>query len=86
MVELAAHQAEGSERLAGHDAGGDRRHRQADHLGDEGDGARGPRIDFENVDLAVLDRILDVHQANDIERPRQLRSLTLELGHRGLRQ
>ena len=86
MIELAAHQAEGGKRLAGHDAGGDRRHRQADHLGDEGDGARGPGIDLEDMDLAILDGILDIHQADDIERPRQLRGLPLELGHRGLRQ
>ncbi len=56
------------QRLAGHDAGGDLGDRRADGLGDEGHGARGARVDLEHIDRAVLDRVLHVHQAADIER------------------
>ncbi|MEZ5458817.1 MAG: hypothetical protein R3E65_05765 [Steroidobacteraceae bacterium] len=35
-------------------------------LGNERRGARCPRIDLEHVDEAVLDRELDVHQADDL--------------------
>ena len=45
--------------------------RLADDLGDERHRARGARIDFEHVDLAVLERELHIHQAADIERQRQ---------------
>ena len=39
-------------------------------LATNGHGARGARIDFEDVDLAVLQRILHVHQAADFKRQR----------------
>jgi hypothetical protein len=58
MVELARIRLlaiEGGELFTGHDAGGDLGDRRADGLGDEGHGARGARIDFEHVDVAVLD-------------------------------
>jgi len=37
-------------------------------LADERHGARGARVHFEDVELVVLDRELDVHQADDLER------------------
>jgi hypothetical protein len=58
--------------LAGHDRAAILAIGQADGLGDEGHGARGARVDFEHVDLAVLDRELHVHQADDVERQGQL--------------
>ena len=69
------------ERLAGHDARRDLGDRQADDFGDEGHRARGARIDLEHVDLAVLDRVLHVHQPADVERERQRARLPLELGN-----
>lgn len=53
--------------LAGHDAGGDLGDRRADGLGNKRHGTRGARVDFENVDRAVLDGVLHVHQAADLE-------------------
>ena len=49
--------------LARHDPRGDLGDRLADHLGDEGHGARGARIDLEHIDRVVLDRELHIHQA-----------------------
>src|SRR5207245_11536849 len=79
MAELLLLQLEIRKLLAGHDPCCDLRHRRADDLGDERHGARGPRIDLEHVDLAVLDRILHVHQADDVEAERELAGLPLEL-------
>jgi len=67
MVEAALFQVEVREFLAGHDPRGDLRHRHADHLGHERHRARRPRIDFEHVDLAVLDGELHVHQPDHVE-------------------
>ena len=79
-VRLAAIGGEGLvQRLAGHDAGGDLGDRLADGLGDKRHGARGARVDFEDVDRAVLDGELDVHQAADIQRLGQRRRLAFEL-------
>ena len=70
-VDLLAVMGEGGvEAFAGHDARRDLGDRAADGLGDEGHGARGARVDFEDVDLAVLDRELHVHQAADLQRDR----------------
>jgi hypothetical protein len=49
-------------------------------LGDEGHGARGARIDFQHVDLAVLDGILGVHQPDHVEPQGQRPGLALDLG------
>ena len=64
-------EVEAGEAFAGHDARRDLGDRQADHLGDERHGARGARVDLEHVDVAVLDGVLHVHQAADLERQRQ---------------
>ena len=56
--------------------------RHAGHLGDERHRARGARIDLEHVDVAVLDGVLHVHQAADLERQRQRAGLPVELGDR----
>ena len=71
-------EAEGGERLAGHDLGGDAGDRLADHLGDERHRAAGARVDLEDVDVAVLDGELHVHQADDLQRQGQLSRLALE--------
>jgi len=57
------------------------RHRHADHLGDERHRARRPRIDFEHVDLAVLDGVLHVHQPDHVEAERQFAGLPLQFGN-----
>ena len=75
-------QAERRQRLPRHDAARDLGDRLADHLGDERHGARGARIDLEHIDLAVLERILHVHQPADVERQRKLGGLRLEPGDR----
>ena len=56
------------ELLTRHDAGCDLGNRCADGLGDEGHGTRRARVDFQNVDGAVLDGVLYVHQAADLQR------------------
>ena len=53
--------------LPRHDFGGELGERDADGLADEGDGARGARIDLEDVDDFVLHGELDVHEAADVE-------------------
>ena len=55
-------------------------------LGDEGHGARGARVDFEHEDVAVLDGVLHVHQAADLERQGERRRLALQLGDDRRRQ
>ena len=42
---------------------------RADGLGHERHGARGPRVDLQHEDRAVLDGVLHVHQAADIAAP-----------------
>ena len=65
MPELRRLELEVRQRLAGHDACRDLGDRHADGLGDEGHGAAGARVDFQHVDLAVLDGELHVHQPAD---------------------
>ena len=60
-------EAELLERLAGHDLGGKFGKRDSDRLADEGRRPRGAGIDLEHVDLLVLDCVLDVHEAADVE-------------------
>ncbi len=67
MRELPRLEIEACKLLARHDAGGDLGDRQADHLGDERHGARGARIDLEDIDNIILHRELHVHQADDLE-------------------
>ena len=80
MVELGGPQAEARQRLAGHDLGRNRSHRLADHLGDERHGARGTRVDFEDVHGAILDRELHIHQPDDFQGQREFPCLTLDFG------
>ncbi len=66
-----------AELAADHQAGGDFRQGDAGGFGDEGDGARGARVDFDYVDLGAGattirrsipgNSELDVHQADDFE-------------------
>ena len=57
--------------FAGHDLGGEFGKRDADGLGDEGDGAGGARVDLDDEELVVFDCELDVHQAADLQGLRQ---------------
>ena len=82
MFELGRLEVEALERFAGHDTRGDLGDRQPDDLGDEWHGARGARVDLQHVDVAVLDGVLHVHQAADIQRQRQRTSLPLEFRKR----
>ncbi len=81
-LEVLRLERKAGERFAGHDARGDLGRRHAGHLGDEGHRARGARIDFEHVNVAVLDGVLHVHQAADLERQRQRAGLPIEFGDR----
>ena len=58
---------EGRKRLSRHQAGGDGGNRAVGGLGNEGHGARGARVHFDQVDVFAFDRELDVHQADDVE-------------------
>ena len=60
-------QVEVSQFFAGHDAGADFGDGYTGGLGDERHGAGGAGVDFEDVDEVVLDGVLDVHQADDVE-------------------
>ena len=54
--------------LSGHQTGGDFRQRNSSSFADVGNGARRPRIHFQNVHRVTLDRVLHVHQADDFQR------------------
>ena len=56
------------ERLARHHPGRDLGHRHAGGLGDERHGAAGAGVDLQDVDLAVLDGELHVHQPDHLQR------------------
>ncbi len=68
------------EGFAHHDFGGNFGPRDAGGFGDERDGARGARVDFKDVDLAIFDRELDVHQADDFEFFGHDKGVALDLG------
>ena len=53
--------------------GGELRQRHADGFGNERHGARRARVDFQDIDLVILHRVLHVHQPDDLQRFRQLR-------------
>src|SRR5436190_4251621 len=81
IAQVARDRIELAQRRARHDP---RRHLgdgRSDRLGDEGDRAARARIDLDQIDLALLDRELDVHQSLDLERPRQLSRLPLDLDY-----
>ena len=65
--------------LAGHHPGGDLGQGPPGGLGNEGDGAAGPGVDLEQVDGVVLDRELDVHQADDLQFQGQGHGLAADL-------
>src|SRR5271166_69579 len=65
--------------LARHYAGRDLGERHAGRLGDERHGARGARIDFEDIDDAASNRELDVHQADDVQRLGEFARLRAQL-------
>ncbi len=67
------------QRFASHDTGGDLGNRRADGLGNERHGTRRARVDFQHVDRAVLDRVLHVHQATDMQRLGKRRRLAFQL-------
>ncbi len=68
------------QRLAGHQAGGDRGDGAVGGLGDEGHGAAGAGVDLEHVDVVALDGELHVHQADDAEGEGHGAGLDVELG------
>src|SRR5690606_1368353 len=79
VVKLALLQFKGGERPARHHLGSDAGDRKPDHLGDEGHRTTGARINLQDVDLAILDGELHVHEPDDVERQRELSSLPLKL-------
>ena len=79
IVDPAPDLAQRGQRLARHHPGGDLGDRPADRLGDKRHRAAGARIDLDQIDLALLDRELDVHQSLDLERQRQLARLAVDL-------
>ena len=66
--------------FAGHQSDSDLGERHSGSLGDERYGARGARVDFEHVDRRVLDRVLHVHQADNIQRFREAHSVVFDGG------
>jgi hypothetical protein len=68
---LLAGEAEVLELETGHHLRRQLRQRHADRLGHERDGAGSARVHLEDEELVVLDRELDVHQADDLQLARQ---------------
>ena len=60
-------EAEVDELFADHDLGGELGEGNADGLGNEGHGAGGAWVDFDDVEFVVFDGELDVHEAADFE-------------------
>ena len=79
-------QLEGGQRRAGHDQRADLGHRHPRRLGHEGHGAAGARVDLQDVDGAVLDGELHVHQADHAERAGDGLCLVVQLVDGGRRQ
>ena len=74
-------------RLARHQTRGNRGNRAIGRLGNKGHGARGARVDLKDVNHAILDRELHVHQADHIQPQGHLFGLHLQLGHgRGIQR
>ena len=69
---LARGQLDVGDQLAEHDPAGELRQRHADGLGDEGHRARRARVRLDHVQLARMDRVLHVEQADDADRQRDL--------------
>ena len=67
-----ARQVQRAERLAQHHAAGELRQRQADGLGDEWHGARGPGVGLQHVQLPVDDGVLHVQQPDHADGQREL--------------
>ena len=67
------------QRLTRHQPRGDGGDGAVGGLGDEGHGARRARVHFQNVDHAVFDGELHVHQAHDVQRARHNNGLALQL-------
>ena len=80
MVGVEIERLEGVQPLARHDARGDLGDRLADGLGDEGHRAAGARVHFDQINIAVLDRELHVHQPADFERLGQFGGLAFHFG------
>ena len=78
MIELLRLQFEIRNLLARHHPRRDLGHRFANHLGNEGHGARGAWIDFEDIDNIILHRELHIHQAHDLEGEGELAGLRLQ--------
>src|SRR5208337_3902010 len=84
-------QTEAREFAAYHEPRGNLRQRHAGGLADVRDGPGGTRIDFQDVDKPILNRILDVHQSDNIQFLGQLDSvltqcLMLRLADRNCRE
>ena len=80
-----AREAELRQLFPSHDARGQLGQRHGDGLRDKGDGARGARVDFEHIQLVVLDGELDVHESNDFQFAREgVGGLPHFVKHRGL--
>ena len=67
--------AERFELLPDHHAAGQIDHRHAGDLADVRDRARRARVDLDDVQLAVVDQVLDVHQPLRAQRQRELRGV-----------
>ncbi len=78
------------QRLAGHDPGGELGQRPPGRLGDKRRCPAGPRVDLDEINLAVLDGKLDIHQAADTELqgqgPGLAPDLVNQIGAEGIRR
>ena len=70
------------ELLTRHHARRDGGHGVADDFGDERHGAARARVDLQHVDLVTLDRELNVHESDNVQRTRDIRRLPLQLAQR----
>ena len=73
------HQVEIAQGFTGHNSGSNSCNRAAHGFGHEGYGAAGARIDLDQVNLAIFDRELHIHQSDNIQGQRQGFGLLFQL-------
>src|ERR1700683_113775 len=78
-VELDDRQMQVPQLATGHQPRRAFRERNASGLANVGNRARGARVDFEDVDRVVLNRVLDIHQADDVQGARETNGVVADL-------
>ena len=80
IADIARGQIEAGKLFTRHHPRGDLGHRDAGRLGGERHGAAGARVDLDQVNVAILDGELHVHQALHLQGAGQYVGLALDLG------